>query len=642
MPDFDKDLNPILANTDTSPLDLPNPATPVPHSYADLGGGRGASGSALDSFFGNGPVVSNMLPTVSAKELYENRRYGTYSANILDLEDQKAYAQSGWDKAANGILKGLNLAGTTVAGSFGMLVGAAKAPFSGRLADIWDNPIMRSLDEWNNEVDQVYLPNYYTDVEKNASWLFDKLIKNSGFAVGAMVSGNIANAGLIRAGAALGRAAAAGATAAEASQAFKLFTPLLRNTSRAFSAGKNIEAAAILEKEISSIADISARSSKLAEIAKQTNKFAGIGDTGRRTLIAAYSSAGESSFEALQTANQYRDGLIEEYKSKHGGLDPSGEDLDNINEMAEKVGKTSFFGNLALLSVTEYVQLPKLLGSNYSSSRQAANNLLGRTDDVLMKEGKYVAAPTSTTKFGKLYDKVTGVGKYVFDPKEAAQEIGQYALQVGTINYFNKAYQTNAADEWVDGFLYGLVGRGEDGEGVGAFVSKEGMESALMGGLTGGLMQAKGTFQETRATKNNTQQFLSQINSAPSFQKAFQDRMQAVNRGVILQQQQQDAIIQGDKLEAKDLDADMMHNYLAPRIKYGRFDMVMDDIAELRAQAMSDKGFPALKEEGIANINDTPNTFLERLSLFEATAKNSILDMEDKLMQMENVCIQMM
>ena len=464
MPDFDKDLNPILINTDTSPLDLPNPSTPVPHSYADLGGGKGAQRSASDSFFGNGPVVSNMLPTVTAGELYENRRYGTYSSNIVDLEDQKAYAQSGWDKAANGVLKGLNLAGTTVAGSFGMLLGAAKAPFSGRLADIWDNPVMRSLDEWNNEVDQVYLPNYYTNEEKNANWystdnwfktnfLFDKLIKNSGFAVGAMLSGNIANAGLVRAGAALGRAAAAGATAAEASQAFKLFTPLLKNTARAFSAGKNIEAAAVLEKELSSIADIAAKSSKLAEIAKQTNKFAAFGDTGRRTLVAAYSSAGEASFEALQTASQFRDGLIEDYKSKHGGLDPIGEDLETIDEMSEKVGKTSFFGNLALLSVTEYVQLPKLLGSNYSSTRQAANSLLGRTDDVLMKDGKYIAAPSSKTRFGKLYDKTTGATKYVFDPKEAAQEIGQYALQVGTQNYFNKAYQTNAADEWVDGFV---------------------------------------------------------------------------------------------------------------------------------------------------------------------------------------------
>jgi hypothetical protein len=634
MPDFDKDLNPILANSDTNPLNLPNPATPVPHSYADLGGGKGASGNALDAFFGNGPVVSNMLPTVSSQELYQNRRYDRYSADTIDIEDQKAYAQSNWDKAANGILKGANLAATTVAGGFGMLLGAAKAPFSGRLADIWDNPIMRGLDEWNNKVDQEYLPNYYTDREKNAAWystdnwfktnwLFDKLVKNSGFAVGAMVSGNIANAGLLRAGAAIGELAAAGATAAEASQAFKLFSPLLRNTARAFSVGKNVEAAAVLEKELSSIADISNKSSKLGEIASQTNKFAEFGDEGRRTIMAAYSSAGESSFEALQTANEYRTNRIEKYKREHGGVDPTGAALQEIDEMSEKVGKTSFFGNMGLLAVTEYFQLPKLLGSNYSASKQAANSLLGKVDDVILKDGKYIAKPAATTTFGKLYNKVTGVGKYVFDPKEAAQEVGQYALQVGTQNYFDKAYETNVADPWVDGFLYGMVGTDKQGKAVGALVSKEGIESGIMGGLTGGLMQVKGNYLEGRAVKSNTQQFLSELNTAPTFKKAFEDRMAAINRGAVLQQQQQDAVIQGDKLEAKDLDADLMHNYLAPRIKYGRFDMVMDDIADLRRQGATEKGLAALKEQGMANINDTVDSYMGRLSSFENTARNT-------------------
>jgi hypothetical protein len=164
--------------------------------------------------------------------------------------------------------------------------------------------------------------------------LFDKLIKNSGYAVGAMVGGNIANAGLLRAGSALGRLASAGAVAAESSQAFKLFTPLLRNTSRAFSAGKNIEAAGILEKELSSIADIAERSTKLAQlakspnpqiaqIAKSVNSFAEFNDTARRYAIAGYSSAGEASFEALQTSNEYRNKQIEKYKSENFGEEPT-------------------------------------------------------------------------------------------------------------------------------------------------------------------------------------------------------------------------------------------------------------------------------------------------------------------------------
>jgi hypothetical protein len=641
MPDFDKDLNPILLNEDSNPLNLPNPSTPTPNYYRNLGGGGGGNSngstsgkqsSMVDQFFGSGPVVSPMLPTVSAKELYDNRRYGKYNANIVDIEDQKAYAQSNWDKAANGILKGVNLAATTVAGGFGLLYGSAKAMLpGGKLSDIWDNEATRALDEYNNEVDQTYLPNYYTNAEKNAAWystdnwfttnwLFDKLIKNSGYAVGAMLSGNIANGALLRAGSLLGKGLAAGATAAESSQAFKLFTPLLRNTARAFSVGKNIEAASVLEKQISSIADITSRSSKLGELAKQTNAFAKFGDVSRRGIVAAYSSAGEASFEALQTANQFRDNLIEKYKETHGGEEPMGEELEKINQTAESVGKTSFFGNLALLGVTEYVQLPKILGSNYNASKQAANSLMGRVDDVLLKDSKYMAAPTSTTKFGKLYDKVTGVGKYVFDPKEAGQEIGQYALQVGTQNYFNKAYQTDNASMWIDGFLYGFVGKDERGEGVGAFVSKEGIESGILGGITGGLMQARGNYLETKTRRSNTQIFADELTGAPSFKKAFIERKNAINRGIILQQQEQEAVINGDELEAKDLAYDYMHNYLSPRVKYGRYDMVKDDIREMREQSATEKGFAELKKDGLANISDERETFLERLNEFERTA----------------------
>jgi energy-coupling factor transporter ATP-binding protein EcfA2 len=632
MPDFDKNLNPILVNSNKSALNLPNPATPTPNTYSDLGGGKGPQRSATDAFFGSGPTVTPMLPTVSAKQLYENRRYGLYNENIVDIEDQKAYAQSNWDKAANGILKGLNLAGTTIAGSFGMLYGAAKSPFTGRLADIWDNEVMRGLDDWNNEVDQTYLPNYYTNVEKQANWystdnwfttnfLFDKLIKNSGYAVGAMFSGNVANAGLLRAGSALGKIFAEGAALAESSQAFKLFTPLLRNTARAFSAGKNIEAASILEKEISSIADITAKSSDLAKIAKTTGDFARFNDAARRTAVAVYSSAGESAFESLQTAKQFKETLIEKYRDTFK-TDPTGDALAEIEQKAEQVGKISFFGNMALLSVTEFAQLPYLLGSSYKSSRQAANSFAGKVDDVVFEDGKYIAK-VPKTKLSKAYEKVTGIGAYVFDPKEAFQEVGQYALQVGTQNYFKKAGETDAADAWTDGFLYGFVGRDKEGVGEGAFVSKEGMESLLLGGITGGLMQAKGRFQEGKQKAQNTERFLNIINDAPSFRDAFKDRLNSINRGVVLQQQHEAAVITGNELEARDLQTDMMHNYLATRVKYGRFDMVMDDISNLRRDASTEGGLSELKAQGIGNINDTVESFQKRLNNFERVAKNT-------------------
>jgi len=627
-------IRPLLGNTLASNSTIGIPSTPMPQY-------RGVDLSSGDEMVN---VSDDFLPpraksgddglskTVTTEQLYGARRFDFFEPT--KGENEFAYGQSTMDKAINGTLKGLNLAATTIAGGFGVVAGTARwALPGGKLSDIWDNPIMNGLDKYNNEVDNYILPNYYTDAEKNASWystenwltsnfLFDKLIKNSGFAVGAMVSGNIANGLFGAAGSLLGGVAARGAVIAEASQAFKLFTPLLRNTSRAFSAAKNIEAAAILEKEISSIADLTAKTSELASIAKTTNQFAKISDYSKRAAIAAYSSAGESAFEALQTSNEYRNNLIEKYKKENFGEEPTEDILEKINIEAQSVGKISFLGNMALLSITENAQLNKLIGSTYSAEKQAANSLLGVSEDVILKEGKYVAKETAT-RAGKIYDKVTGVGKYVFDPKEMGQEIGQYALQVGTQNYFNKARETKNADALVDGFLYGMFGETEEGEKVGALVSKGGLESGLLGGITGGLMQAKGTYKQGKALASNTEKFINSLNNAPSFQEAFKERLAGANRGIVLQEQQQRATISGNKLDAKDINTDMVHNYLAPRIKYGRMDMVMDDIATLKSNGSTEEGLASLKEQGVASINDTVDSYQKRLNRFTTTAKNT-------------------
>jgi hypothetical protein len=632
MPDFDKDL--IAPVERPKPWDLPPQVRPYTAKQLLDGG---ADYAHTDNIFDKLDLASKnskyeVGEPVTYGQLQANQRYDAFNPTIDNMEDFAAYGQSTVDKAINGILKGTNLAATTVAGGFGMVGGAIKwALPGGKFSDIWDNSYMRTLDDWNTKVDQEFLPNYYTDAEKNAEWysttnwmtsnfLFDKLIKNAGFAVGAMVGGNIANAALKGAGAAIGSFAAEGALLAEGSQAFQKLTPLLRNASRAFSAGKNIEAAAVLESQISSIADLSAKSSALGKIAQTTNKFANFGQQARRIGIAGYSTGGEASFEALQTSKEYRNNLIEQYRATHGGEEPSGDALTEINTAAESVGATSFLGNLAILGVTEYFQLPKLLGSSYAAEKQAANSLLGRVGAIELTDAGYAAAKGATTRFGKLAEKIGGVGKYVFDPKEAAQENLQYALQVGTQNYYNKAYRTNDADVLIDGVLHGFMGRDKEGKAIGSLISKEGIESAILGGITGGLMQARGTYQQGKAEENNTQKFLTLLNGAPEFKSAFMDRMNSINRDVVLQQQKQAAVIQGDKLEAKDLETDQMHNYLATRIKYGRFDMVKEDIAELRRNSSTEEGLAELKEEGIANVNDTIESYQNRLSNFERVA----------------------
>ena len=571
-----------------------------------------------------------------------------YSRGTRPGDDwEEAYAQNQtFVEKAGAILKGVNLAGTTIAGGFSnILVGIPSAFIKGDITKIWDNPVNQGLQKWNEKVDREYLPNFYTKQEQEADWwntdnwvtwnfLFDKLIKNSGYAVGAMYSGNIANSLFLKAGNAIGKGAAALGTTAEASQAFKLATPLLRGTSRAFSQGKNIEAFEVLTSEISSIADATKKANQLSQITNTASKFANFGNTGRRTLISLYSSAGESSMEAIMGGNQMREKLITDFFNQNG-YEPTGKDLENINNTVKEFGKQSFFGNMALLGATEFVQLPYLMGSSWKNSKNAIRNI---TDNVV-RTGSVIEEVVPKTKFGKVYKGFKKYGTYVFDPKEAGQEIGQYALEVGASNYFNKHKETDAAEGWIDSVLsslenvpgvvknvlsYGMFGEDETGKPVGALVSKEGIEGGILGGITGGLMQATIIRAQQIQRKNNTQSLIEQSKNAPLLRDVLIDRIKTVNRGIVLQEQQKNSVLNNDLLESKDLKTDLAFNYAMHKVKFGRTDLVLDEIQELRKEIMTKglEGFSSLQQEGIGNTLDSKDQFLSRLTEIETFVKD--------------------
>jgi len=625
-------------NSDENFVNRPAIATGLPKTpevaFKDIGtfGGNLPDADYMDvwksALASNSKDLVNKREAIPLNSFSQSERYSRGTRPGDDWEEGYAQNQSTLSKGINGTLKGVNLAATTVAGGFAMLGGGLYSIGSGRLADIWDNPVMQAMDQWNQKVDQEYLPNFYTQKETEAEWystdnwlranfLFDKLIKNSGYAVGAMFGGNIANTALLRGGSLLGKGLM---SASNSTQAFKAFSPLLRSTARAFSAGKNAEAYTILQKEIKSIADVVERTSQMQKLAKTTNQFASFGDKARRTTVALYSSAGEASFEALHTSNDHREKLINDFITETG-REPSGKDLDRINSEANQVGMISFLGNMALLSVTEYAQLPYLLGSSYKNTRNAATAMLGKADDVILRDSKYVTKG-ATTKVGKAFEKARGVGNFVFDPKEAGQELGQFALQVGVQNYFNKAKNNNDADLLVDGVLYGFYGVDETGEGVGALNSKEGIEGGILGGITGGLMQGISKFGQAKKQKAITSSFLNAVSSSPTISEAFQYKKDSINRGNELTKEQELQIINGNVLESKDLKADITFNYLSPRIKYGRTDLVMEELDDISQTASTPEGLAALKEQGIANINDTRETFLERVSELRSRAKS--------------------
>lgn len=123
-------------------------------------------------------------------------------ASSIRGENQPAIVQ-----AINGTAKGSILAGTTaMSGILGIPYGIFSAVNNKDFSKLWDNDIIRTA-QLINDASEEWLPNYYTKDQLESSWysptnilsanfLFDKVIKNIGFTVGAAYSGGIYTKGI--------------------------------------------------------------------------------------------------------------------------------------------------------------------------------------------------------------------------------------------------------------------------------------------------------------------------------------------------------------------------------------------------------------------------------------------------------------
>ena len=80
----------------------------------------------------------------------------------------------------------------------------------------------------------------------------------------------------------------------------------------------------------------------------------------------------------------------------------------------------------------------------------------------------------------------------------------------------------------------------------------------------------------------------------------------------------------GDELAYKNLELQYIVNYLTPRIKYGRYDMVQQEIADVINLAQTEQGFAQLQAEGKVQEGDTRDAFLARMQRFKNTAESTL------------------
>lgn len=566
---------------------------------------------------------SGFTKIVSSQDLFENRQYDSYDPD--KSPDFYAYGQSTTDKAINGLVKFAGKTATTIASNTaGLVYGLGAWAINKKFSSFYDNEFFRSMDKIDESL-RISNPHLYTQAELDdplsanaifsGNFLWDKIVSNLGYAAGAAATGYASTAafealglarGLVTAGKGLQALEATNAAVAEGRSMSTMLSSLKNATSKRLT-----QFGALLEE--TGTVTAGAKFSKASQMAG--------------SILA---STGESGMEAYQAKKQALATGLTNFKNAHGGREPNEKEMAEIVSTADRVGSATFGLNMALLTATNYVQLPKIFGSSFAGEKAALNN-------ILFKEGKWMSALPKST-FGKaLYGTYKGASLF-FNPAEAFEEGAQFAIEKGTSNYFSRS-KYNKEDNWFED-LAGLLNPLSTGEGVlgrGAretLTSDEGLENILIGGLSGALMTSgvltagrtgdiaqRGVFGYGGSEGKLRDAAISDWNKTPFVEK-LKEMKQFMDRSEMTQVMRDQAIRIGDALEAKDLEADYMLGYMMPRVKYGAKQAIMDEIEAVREQALTQDGFEGLVEQGYANENtkEAREKFLARLSNIANTA----------------------
>lgn len=607
---------------------IDGPRTPiVPDVPSGMGNVAGADVS-FDDLFTQGLASSKFKgkENIPVSSFYTGNRYPE-SRPFTDVEEMAAQQQSTFDKWRNSVGKMAGVAATSfVSGTAGLVYGIGAAWKDQKFSSLYNNDVTRAMDDSMKYLED-YAPNYYTKNETDAEWYSpdnlltanfwgDKVFKNLGYAVGAL-GGGVAWGSALKA---------------------------IGLTNKLVQAGAGMEAATAAEAAMTSVPKLQkfgALESSLNSLGQKylRTPVAGMLKDSDRILTSVMGTFGESSLEGLQNLNSFREKLIQDYKNLNGYA-PQGADLDQINMYAEKVGNYTWGMNTLLLSATNYIQLPKILGS----SRRADKALI---NDIQQKElGGVWSKYAPTTRLGRIAQSTKGIAGLLFAPTEAFEEGAQFAIQTGTDSYFNRAYK-NRAD--VKDFLSTLNGTmGEivtDGVDK-ALSTKEGIENILIGGLSGGMQQAgyvgtytnkegktrvgfgksgniaeRGLFGRGGERKTNTDLALEALGKT-NIATVLNDQAKFLAIGIGSQKLRQQAIEENDVLNEKDFERDYVLSYVMPRAKYGKIDSVYQEIESYQKQAMSEEGFQELVNSGIANQQEDRNQFLDRTNSLKETAKS--------------------
>lgn len=389
---------------------------------------------------------------------------GIFYSQIENIGDYRANQQSGLGQVANGLAKGVVLAGTTfLDGIVGAIIGGAKAIEEGRWSALWDNEFSKGMESLNDAMEKA-LPNYYTNYDQehplenifSANFLGDKFIKNLGFSVGAFYSGGLYAGGV----------KAVGKGAMKVAKGLGATTKTIKGISNA----TGIAASAL------GVVSSAVNEGRIEALHNSTDWYkyqkAIIDDTYSQRLNSLKSFEGTFMYESMLAKEQ------EAYDAT----------IAKLNEDRLKMGNADLLMNLPILMASNTIQFAKLYSKGYRTAKKNFN--------ILGSPGKYTAGTTKASAAWGITKGALSEGTEEISQRAASDISGNYyATDVN--NFYKAAIDPEAEQEtlsWIKSFASGINSTVNDDSA---------WEEFLIGSLTGFL--GIPTFRSTRSKEGKIQ-----------------------------------------------------------------------------------------------------------------------------------------
>ena len=581
----------------TGPQEVPiNPLTGNPMQNVrpgvTLGGGAGTPDLMQSQLYGS------QYNTYRKDNINRYLKYDVPLGQDLDWDEIRARNQSTADKWGNGLAKmGVTALGAITENTIGFLAGMGEMINGG---SYYDNSVGKTVDrvnEWMRE----HMPNYYTQREQEMSVLqgmgtanfwADKVAGGIGYSLG-----SIATMYLTGGGGLLTKGASAMARQMGIYNATKA---IINGTSLA----KNITQGASLATRIR-------RATQMLE-------------------AGAMMSFAEGSVESRETQKETYEMLVNQYLQERPGMSEADIPADKLRQFENTsyaAGNTNFLLQMPVLMGTNLLMFGKQVtgfkGMSQANADVMFDSAARKAVNRLAEQG---IVAQSLSRLRPVF--MNGIG-----------ETMQESLQFGS-GAFSSTYHTDKYNNGGHGDMSKALAAAGD-----AMLSKEGLESALIGFLTGGIMGGgQSVIGKTYATRKSNAQALTDLINSGIFDKANQRYGTAEASSAVLKRMH-DALQKGDIKKFKDEQYKLIQYQALEALERGGFDVMVQKLEDSKnlseTEFMEYYGYPqednsgkplTLKDSTDKSQDEVIDGVIEKLKRFEQTydTVNERFPLQDK------------